>query len=126
MCEIVLLIELMSVCSFQSRISIKEERKKTQLIYLLSCVGVSHAAIQISSDGVFFFLYCHTHKTRSLCMPVIYLIFFGKCFSLMLCAYCGLQCNYWSLYKRFQEVFAQLYEGHAPCKSLFDTISLQL
>ena len=54
--------------------------------------------------------------------PVTYLVMFAH-----LCACCGLQCNYRSLNKRFQDLLVQLYEIHATCKSffklfLFDTL----
>lgn len=104
----------MSAGWYQSRISIKQTNK------LLS-VLVSPAEIQISSDVVFFFFwYSHTYKTRSLCKALnVFNQFFSlKTFFSYFCACCGLQCNYWSLYKRLQEVFVQLYESHAPCKCL--------
>lgn len=67
-----------------------------------------------------FFWYSHTYKTRSLCKALnVFNQFFSlKTFFSYFCACCGLQCNYWSLYKRLQEVFVQLYESHAPCKCL--------
>ncbi len=36
-----------------------------------------------------------------------------------LCACCGLQCNYRSLNKRFQDLLVQLYQIHATCKCTF-------
>ena len=40
-----------------------------------------------------------------------------------LCACSGLQCNYWTLNKRFQGLLVQLYQIHATCKCVYFFIS---
>lgn len=65
-----------------------------------SCIGSTRQGNSVYQASVF--------------VPLTLLAMFAH-----LCACCGLQCNYRSLNKRFQDLLVQLYQIHATCKCVF-------